>query len=60
MALNRLVCALTGAIVLASGSGASAQEKIMVGFLPGVVDPFYQVMQTRRRARRRPTSASRS
>ena len=25
--------------------GRSAQEKLKIGFLPGVVDPFYQVMQ---------------
>jgi ribose transport system substrate-binding protein len=31
---------------LALGAGtAAAQEKIKIGFLPGVVDPFYQVMQ---------------
>ena len=24
---------------------AAAQDKIKIGFLPGVVDPFYQVMQ---------------
>lgn len=34
------------ALVLAAGSPATAQdEKIKIGFLPGVVDPFYQVMQ---------------
>ena len=41
--------ALTGAAALAlavgAPGGASAQEKIKVGFLPGVTDPFYQVMQ---------------
>ena len=25
--------------------GAAAQDKLKIGFLPGVVDPFYQVMQ---------------
>ena len=34
------------ASVLALGAASvSAQEKIKIGFLPGVVDPFYQVMQ---------------
>lgn len=46
---RRLLFTLTGAaaIALAAGiaGGASAQEKIKVGFLPGVTDPFYQVMQ---------------
>ncbi len=32
------------AVALGAGS-AAAQEKIKVGFLPGVVDPFYQVME---------------
>jgi ribose transport system substrate-binding protein len=38
---------LAAAALLAAGSNvASAQEeKIKIGFLPGVVDPFYQVMQ---------------
>ena len=38
------VLAIAGAIVL-SAHAASAQSKIKIGFLPGVVDPFYQVMQ---------------
>ena len=46
---RRLLFALTGAaaLALAAGApgGASAQEKIKIGFLPGVTDPFYQVMQ---------------
>lgn len=29
----------------AQGAGAQDAEKIKIGFLPGVVDPFYQVMQ---------------
>jgi ribose transport system substrate-binding protein len=34
------------AVLLAAGAPAAAQdEKIKIGFLPGVVDPFYQVMQ---------------
>src|SRR5665213_66324 len=31
--------------VAAMASGANAADKIKIGFLPGVVDPFYQVMQ---------------
>ena len=46
---RRLLFALTGAAALAlavgAPGGASAQEKIKIGFLPGVTDPFYQVMQ---------------
>ena len=46
---RRTLFTLTGAaaIALAAGiaGGASAQERIKVGFLPGVTDPFYQVMQ---------------
>src|SRR5215470_9627413 len=36
--------ALAGALVLGA-QAANAQAKIKIGFLPGVVDPFYQVMQ---------------
>ena len=46
MSRRRVFFALTAALAVALGSGAaSAQEKIKIGFLPGVVDPFYQVMQ---------------
>ena len=46
MAKKQLALALLGTLALAAMSGASvAQEKIKIGFLPGVVDPFYQVMQ---------------
>ncbi len=41
---RKLLFALTAA-ALALAAGASAQEKLKVGFLPGVTDPFYQVMQ---------------
>ena len=38
--------ALITALVLAAGSPAAvAKDKVKIGFLPGVVDPFYQVMQ---------------
>ncbi|RRI05397.1 sugar ABC transporter substrate-binding protein [Mesorhizobium tamadayense] len=38
--------AVAGAMALAIAShGAHAAAKIKIGFLPGVVDPFYQVMQ---------------
>ncbi len=43
---RQLILGLATAGLLAAGSqGAMAQEKIKIGFLPGVVDPFYQVMQ---------------
>jgi ribose transport system substrate-binding protein len=46
MARNQLLFALaTAAAVTVAANAASAQEKIKIGFLPGVVDPFYQVMQ---------------
>ena len=46
MARKQLALALLGTLALAATSGAAiAQEKIKIGFLPGVVDPFYQVMQ---------------
>ena len=46
MARKQLALALAAAALLAAGSnGALAQAKIKIGFLPGVVDPFYQVMQ---------------
>ncbi|NGO55529.1 ABC transporter substrate-binding protein [Allomesorhizobium camelthorni] len=46
MSKKRLYLALITALVLAAvPHGAAAQDKIKIGFLPGVVDPFYQVMQ---------------
>ena len=35
---------LATSMALLSGA-ASAKDKITIGFLPGVVDPFYQVME---------------
>jgi ribose transport system substrate-binding protein len=46
MSRKRLYLALITALVLAAvPRSADAQDKIKIGFLPGVVDPFYQVMQ---------------
>ena len=46
MSRRQLFFALITALILAAGSPAAvAQDKIKIGFLPGVVDPFYQVMQ---------------
>jgi ribose transport system substrate-binding protein len=47
MGRKQFVLGLAAAALLATGTNvASAQEeKIKIGFLPGVVDPFYQVMQ---------------
>ena len=46
MARKQLALALLGTLALTATSGSAiAQEKIKIGFLPGVVDPFYQVMQ---------------
>ncbi len=42
---RKLTLALSGALLVASALGAAAQEKIKIGFLPGVTDPFYQVME---------------
>ena len=36
---------IAGLVVAAAPYAASAQDKLKIGFLPGVVDPFYQVMQ---------------
>src|SRR6185295_10339128 len=46
MSRRQLYLALITALILAVvPRAADAQEKIKIGFLPGVVDPFYQVMQ---------------
>jgi ribose transport system substrate-binding protein len=44
MTKRQLFSTLTAALVLAL-SALAAQDQIKIGFLPGVVDPFYQVMQ---------------
>ena len=46
MSKRQLCLALITALALAAApQAAAAQDKIKIGFLPGVVDPFYQVMQ---------------
>ncbi len=46
MSKRQLCLALITALALAAVPfAAAAQDKIKIGFLPGVVDPFYQVMQ---------------
>lgn len=46
MSKRRLHLGLITALVLATVPlAATAKDKIKIGFLPGVVDPFYQVMQ---------------
>ena len=46
MARKRALFAIATGLVLALAShAADAAAKIKIGFLPGVVDPFYQVMQ---------------
>jgi len=43
---RKWLLAMAAGVALALASqGAQAAEKIKIGFLPGVVDPFYQVMQ---------------
>jgi ribose transport system substrate-binding protein len=46
MTKRQFFSTLTAALVLVlSARAAPAQDQIKIGFLPGVVDPFYQVMQ---------------
>ena len=45
MLKKSLLVAATAAAIAAMPLAASAQDKVKIGFLPGVVDPFYQVMQ---------------
>jgi ribose transport system substrate-binding protein len=40
-----LFAVAAGLVLAVASSGAHAAGKIKIGFLPGVVDPFYQVMQ---------------
>lgn len=40
-----LLAVALAATALSVAGPATAQEKLKIGFLPGVVDPFYQVMQ---------------
>ena len=43
---KRLLFAASAAVAAAWATGAAAQDDpIKIGFLPGVVDPFYQVME---------------
>ncbi|MGA2045154.1 MAG: ABC transporter substrate-binding protein [Roseiarcus sp.] len=47
MLRKRALFAVATALAVAMAShGAAAAARIKIGFLPGVVDPFYQVMQT--------------
>ena len=45
MLKKSLFLAVAALAVAAVPLAASAQSKVKIGFLPGVVDPFYQVMQ---------------
>jgi ribose transport system substrate-binding protein len=46
MWMKQQFLALTATLVLAAAPvPATSQEQIKIGFLPGVVDPFYQVME---------------
>ena len=42
---KQLLAALAATTILVGSGAAIAQDKIKIGFLPGVVDPFYQVME---------------
>ena len=45
MRKNSLLAIAAGVALALASQGALAAEKLKIGFLPGVVDPFYQVMQ---------------
>jgi ribose transport system substrate-binding protein len=45
MRKQSLLAMAAGLVVALASQGAEAAEKLKIGFLPGVVDPFYQVMQ---------------
>ena len=40
-----LLAVAAGLALVAASPAADAAGKLKIGFLPGVVDPFYQVMQ---------------
>ena len=46
MRRQSFVAFAAGLALAFASQGAHAAEKLKIGFLPGVVDPFYQVMQT--------------
>ena len=45
MRKKSLLAMAAGVALALAAQGAQAAEKLKIGFLPGVVDPFYQVMQ---------------
>jgi ribose transport system substrate-binding protein len=45
--------AMAAGLALTFWAHGAAAEKLKIGFLPGVVDPFYQVMQLGWRRRRK-------
>jgi ribose transport system substrate-binding protein len=45
MRKQSLLVMAAGLVLALASQGAEAAEKLKIGFLPGVVDPFYQVMQ---------------
>src|ERR1700682_286721 len=45
MRKQSLLAMAAGLVLAFASQGAEAAEKLKIGFLPGVVDPFYQVMQ---------------
>src|SRR6516225_5393894 len=45
MVRKQALFAIAAGLALALASHSAAAAKIKIGFLPGVVDPFYQVMQ---------------
>ena len=45
MRKQSLLAMAAGLVLALASQGAEAAEKLKIGFLPGVVDPFYQVMQ---------------
>ncbi|HXE25544.1 MAG TPA: hypothetical protein VN637_11710, partial [Roseiarcus sp.] len=42
---KRIGLAMAAGLAAALAAHGAAAEKLKIGFLPGVVDPFYQVMQ---------------